>query len=994
MSHGVGRLIFVSAFVSCLTASAFAQGGNATISGTVFDPNKAVLPGVTVTVTNDATGIARDTVTGAEGEFVVPTLPPGTYTIRAELSGFQSQTRSGVALLIGQEVEVDLTLGVAGVAETVTVSAEAPLIDTTASRIGANVTAREIDTLPSQGRNHLSLMQLVPGLVPDLTPGEFEGGNFNVAGRTTASNVWNVDGAANQDTDGGATGPQARITLDSMAEFQVLTHQYTAEYGGSSGVIVNAVTKSGTNAFTGRGFYYLEDDKLRAIDPFLKEEGVTENPESGRDTFGFNIGGPIVRNRAFFFFNAERNLIENAVVHQFPTEAAPIATDYADASIIKAMSTFARVDYNLTENNNLSFRWQREVAPAVGEDFECCQTLENRQIELDSNDRLINVQHTAIIGNAMTNELRFSHAGEDRVDGNLAVMGIDPANWRTTGWINDLEYVGYGGRDQFDVGSLNAYEDYATGLAAAHGGAFSRNYTLQNTLTYVVGGGAHTLKGGFTYNKVMVRPQRIGANDNGTFEFLHNTPFNPANPRSFPSRFSIVMGDIEIDAEDTWLNGFVQDQWRLTDRLTLNLGLRYDYQDQTPNTKDALAPRLGFAYDVGGAGRTVIRGGVGRFYEYALIPVGVNLARRGPLGTVFTFDTGEDESPLAGRLPADPCLQPTLNGGLAAISPNCRARLAAIRNSLQPGAGAEFVNTEPWLDGDREMGYLWSYSLGIKRELLPNLGVSIDYVGNRGRNQTAQIDISEGPVGANGRIRRLTPAEFDAAGTLIPAVARNAAFQRVLQYQTLSDFDSKFNSLELSVEKRFSNRWSGRAAYTLAYAKDVVPQNPALNARVSNDLDPLQDYGRSNFDNRHAFVTGFSVNPFGGLTTGAIFRYYSGYPINETIGTDVNGDRDNNDRPVRGVHDLNRPIVSDVDDTGRAVRNGIDGESAKNLDVQVQYIFNLPRSQTFGLFWETYNAVNWINYGNPTANRNSSRFLEPDEAGPMRSMQLGVRYTF
>ena len=993
MFKRIARTVGQTALLVGLAAPAFAQG-DATILGTVFDQAKAVLPGVTVTVTNEATGIARDTVTGPEGDFVIPTLPPGTYTIAAELSGFQPQTRSGVTLLIGQEVEIDLTLGVAGLAETVTVSAEAPLIDTTASRIGANVTARDIDTLPSQGRNHLSLMQLVPGLVPDLEPGEFEGGNFNVGGRTTASNVWNVDGAANQDTDGGGTGPQARITLDSMAEFQVLTHQYTAEYGGSSGVIVNAVTKSGTNTFSGRGFYYLEDESLRAIDPFLKEEGVTENPESGRDTFGFNVGGPIARNRAFFFFNLERNLIENAVVHQFPAEAAPIATDYADASIIKALSTFARVDYNVTPSNNLSFRWQREVAPAVGEDFECCQTLDNRQIELDSNDRLINLQHTALIGNRATNEVRFSHVGEDRVDGNLAVMGIEPAQWSTSGWIDDLEYVGYGGRDQFDVGSLNEYEDFATGLAAAHGGAYSRNYTLQDTLTYVSGGGGHTFKTGFTWNKVMVRPQRIGSNDNGTFEFLHNTPFNPANPSTYPSLFSIVMGDIEIDADDTWVNGFVQDQWRLNDRLTLNLGLRYDYQEQTPETRDALAPRIGFAYDVGGVGRTVVRGGVGRFYEYHLIPVGVNLARRGPLGTVFTFDTGEDESPLEGQIPSDPCLQPLLDRHLATMSPACRARLEAIRNSLQPGAGAEFVNTEPWIDGNREMGYLWSYSLGVKHELMPSLGVSVDYVGNRGRNQTAQIDISEGPPAANGRIVRLTPAEFDPSGELIPAVARASSFRRVLQYQTLDAFNSDFNSLEMSLEKRFSNRWSGRAAYTLSFSKDVVPQNPGLNARVSNDLDPRQDYGRSNFDNRHAFVTGFSVNPIGGLTTGAIFRYYSGYPINETVGIDVNADRDNNDRPVRGVHDASLPIVSEVDSTGTAVRNGIDGESAKNLDLQVQYVFNLPANQTFGLFWETYNALNWINYGNPTGNRNSSRFLEPDEAGPMRSMQLGVRYTF
>ena len=174
----------------------------------------------------------------------------------------------------------------------------------------------------------------------------------------------------------------------------------------------------------------------------------------------------------------------------------------------------------------------------------------------------------------------------------------------------------------------------------------------------------------------------------------------------------------------------------------------------------------------------------------------------------------------------------------------------------------------------------------------------------------------------------------------------------------------------------------------------MLPQGSALNARLSNDQNPRADYGRANFDNRHAFVTSLNVNPFGGLSAGAIFRYYSGYPINETIGTDVNGDRDNNDRPVLGVHDASRPIVSPVDSEGRAIRNGIEGESTTLVDLQVQYVFNLPSTQTLGLFWETYNALNRINYGNPTGNRNSSRFLVPDEAGPMRSMQLGVRYTF
>ncbi len=372
----------------------------------------------------------------------------------------------------------------------------------------------------------------------------------------------------------------------------------------------------------------------------------------------------------------------------------------------------------------------------------------------------------------------------------------------------------------------------------------------------------------------------------------------------------------------------------------------------------------------------------------------MNLARRGGLGTVYTFDTGEESSFENGRIPSNPGLQPTLSGRLAAISAACRAQLTSLRSSLQPGAGAEFVTDEPWIDGNRELGYLWSYSLGLQRELVPNVGLTIDYVGNRGRNQSTQIDISEGPAGANGRITRLTPAQFDPTGALIPSVARNVDFGRVLQYQTLDALNSDYDSLELGLDKRFSNRWSGRVAYTLAKSHDVAPQTSTLDARVSNDLDPRMDYGRSSTDNRHAFVTGVNVTPFGGLGVGAIFRYYSGYPINETTGTDVNGDRDDNDRPVRGIHDATRPIVSDLDENGRAVRNGIDGESTKVLDLQVQYVLNMPGNQTIGFFWETYNALNWINYGNGTGERNSSRFLVPDEAGPMRSMQLGVRYTF
>ena len=209
------------------------------------------------------------------------------------------------------------------------------------------------------------------------------------------------------------------------------------------------------------------------------------------------------------------------------------------------------------------------------------------------------------------------------------------------------------------------------------------------------------------------------------------------------------MGNIEVDSDDDWLNGFVQDQWRVTPNLTLNLGLRYDYQELTPETSSGFAPRLGFAYDPTGAGKTVIRGGIGKFYEYTLVGVANTLNRFGVYGQTFTFQTNEDTSADRGVIPTSHvCLQPAGSSGLAVISPACRTFLTGIRNSLQPGASTQFVNTEPQLDGDRRMGYLWWYSVGVKHELGPGLAVGVDYVGNRGRDQTAQIDISEGPVGA------------------------------------------------------------------------------------------------------------------------------------------------------------------------------------------------------------------------------------------------------
>lgn len=973
-------LVAIAAVVTLHAAPALAQGGRAEINGTVLDQDKGVVPGAAITVTNEATGLERTTVTEMDGRFVVATLLPGTYTIQAELQGFQTQTRKGVTVSVGQELTLELTLSIAALAEEVTVTAAAPIVEVTASKVGVNITNEEIDKLPSQGRSQLSLMQLVPGLTPSLASGTFEGGQYNANGRDTGSNLFLVDGVYNNDDRlGGAQGTQARVSLDSMAEYQVLTHQYTAEFGGSSGVVVNAVTKGGSNQVFGRTFLYYQDNSLDATDYFLKKAGE-KNPESGNKVFGGNLGGPIVRNKAFWFFNVERALQNEAANLNFPSQAAPVAVSYSDTTDIEAVNTFLRFDYQASRNHNLSFRWIREAALTVGENLEAnLSTPDNVFIENDSGDQVFSGNWTTVIRNNATNEFKVTHVRENLLQGNSQYFD------------DRYNFIELNGRDQFDIGSQNSHPDFTAGPRASHGSARVRSYVVDDAFTYVrpAWGGDHTVKAGWSYSRNLARPQIVGANDNGTFGFqASNLPFDPSNPLTYPTRFQIRLGQIYFPLTDWRTNAYVQDKWQVGKQLTFNLGLRYDYQHITSQTKDALAPRIGVAYDVTGSGRTLLRGGAGKFYEYQLLGIQGTLLQQAMIGPSFLYDTGQDLSANRGVIPALPCLQPTGQGGLAVIGAACRTFLDGLRAQVNAGG---FVNTEPTIDGTRKLGYLWSFSVGLKQELFPALAASVDYIGNRGRNQTGLVDINE-PVN---RVRPGVNA-FDPTRALIPASARGAAFQRVLQFQTRDDLNTDYNALELSLEKRSTQRWAGRFSYTLARARDVGSTGGGTSTaskRFSDDRNPRSDYGRANFDNRHAVAASANVDIWRGLGGGMVFRYYSGYPINETVGIDTNGDRDTFDRPVKGADDLTGPIRSPLDGSGRAIRNGLDGESQMILDGRLQYLWRVERSQ-IGLFLEAYNLTNRVNLDNPTGSRSSANFMVPITANNPRTVQLGVRYTF
>src|SRR4051812_1033627 len=421
--RGLGLTLAIL-FVSSLNV--FAQGGRSEVSGLITDAGGAVLPGVTITATNEGTGLERTTVTGDEGRYTIPSLLPGTYTIKADLAGFQSARRTGVVLNVGQEATLNLTMEVAGVAETLTVTAQAPLVESTSSRIGTNVTNAEIDSLPSANRNQFSLMQTIPGLVPVLQVGSFEGGQFSANGQATTNNLFLADGQNDNDSRrGGSQGTQARVSLDSMAEYQVQTHQYGAEYGGSTGVVVNSVTKSGTNKVSGRVFEYFQDNKLQATDYFLKQDG-RENPDSGSNVFGGSIGGPIVKNKLFYFFNYEGTNASEAANLNFPAAAAPLAVPYSTTTKFSGPNTFLRLDYHLSSNNQFSFRWTREKIITERDTIEDDKAiLDAARYENDAGDQVFSGSLASVLNNKTTNEIKVGHVRESLLQGPRVLFDKD-----------------------------------------------------------------------------------------------------------------------------------------------------------------------------------------------------------------------------------------------------------------------------------------------------------------------------------------------------------------------------------------------------------------------------------------------------------------------------------------------------------------------------------------------------------------------------------------
>ncbi|HKC55859.1 MAG TPA: TonB-dependent receptor [Vicinamibacterales bacterium] len=989
---GVIAVAFILSFVPV-----FGQGGVAELNGIALDQSGAILPGVTLTVTNETTGLVRTVVSNDTGRFVLPALQPGRYTMTAELTGFQTQTRTGLVLAVGQAVTLNFTLPVGTLTDQVIVTGDAPLVEPTTTQLGTEMRQRDIETMPIQGRQQYALLSLVPGVTPNLAPGTAQGTQYVANGRDASGNLYLIDGAYNNDDRSRSGGGQVgEVTVDSTAEFQVLVHEYGAEYGGAAGIIVNAVTKSGTNEFHGRAFGYYEDAKLNATNYFLKLAGKP-NPASGNRTYGADIGGPIFKNKAFFFFNYQHAELDSAANLIFPPEAAPLAVSYSTLTKIRDTNYFTRVDYQASRNHNLSFRYIVGPQTTIGDTLQTNKsTFENAIDEAKPFAGLFNGQWTAVLGNHVVNEMRMVRVGKNYANGDRSLFG--PGSLTTlpnVALLSGGQFLGLRGRDQLDVGSSQAHPDYSAGPYPSIGGWTQKDYSFSELFNYTPG--KHTLKLGFGASKNGGTNIR-GDNYFGTFSFGGNRPFDPADASTYPIRFQIRLGQFLAPDPDHRIDYFASDKWQATRNLTLSLGVRYDYQHIVPASKNAFAPRIGVAYAP--SDKTVIRGGFGKFYEYQAVTLASNKYVAQVISPSFLFDTGQDNSALQGTFPSNPCLRPGGLNGQAVIGAACRAQLVTTRDQVAAGS---FVNTEPILDGNHKLGYLLATTVGLQRELLPGLGVTVDFVSQLGRDQTARVDINEPRLLSPGAAcytalcasssdyGRPGVAIFDPTGTLIPASARSASFQRVLQYRTSPLFNTNYKGLEMGLTKRLANRWAGRFGYTLSRSRGI---GTTIETRVVDDLNPRSDYSLANLNNVHSVTAGASWEALPRLEIGPTFRYYSGNPVNETVGLDVNKDRDNTDRPVHGVNDLTMPILSPIGANGVAVRNGMPGSNSMFVDFHLAYGLQLRGTRTMDFTWEMYNVTNRVNFGNPVGNRLSPNFGKPITAGLPRSMQLGARFRF
>ncbi|HEX2491823.1 MAG TPA: TonB-dependent receptor, partial [Blastocatellia bacterium] len=893
---------------------AAAQVATGDITGRVVDPSGSVVPGATVTARNTGTGLTRAVTTNSDGDYTIPQLPPGVYEITVEARGFSRAVLKDAQVLVGARETRNFDLKAGAVTETVNVTTDVAAIETTKSDIGGVVTPGEVQNLPLINRTFASLSVIMPEARPvgNFDPTKTRIGNFAMNGGDGRQLDVNVDGGDNKDNVVGSL--LQNFAYESVQEFQVLQHRWTAESGRSVGGVVNVITKSGGNALHGSLFGNFQDEALRSRNFFEKPpgSGVAEvrKPDLSRQEFGGSVSGPIIKDKLFYFGALERfrdrqnNAVRPTLVAQI--QAIPgnqfvpqISTPYDD------WLATVKVDHRLTDNNSMFYRYsfQKNTAP-------------NDQIAVPANTDLSG-------GNTSDNKL---HSFVFNLTSTLGGTKLNQFAFHFQDFKNeilsvtDLPNITFPGGVQI---GQNPNVPQATLI---------RKYQLRDDFSWV--SGAHNVKTGVNY---------INTDLGGFFFFgvrghqvnFFDSPLTIANntnglyPQGFatPGAVRQITFSDGIGNHDQKVNQlalYIQDDWKVTSRLTLNLGLRWDANignlvDQTRNrtilllqqlshplarsiTSDPdklsrttpswteFQPRFGFAYDPKGDGRMVIRGGYGIFYDQLFQNLTLfSLTQSNPelfqtaltlvnnsvgVGQLSTFRFGIDPLP---QPPAGFSFSELAFGGFGRIN--------------DPNA------SEP---------YIQKFSIGIQKSLGSGFVLSSDYVHTLGLNESRVQNINPliasvcdprfpgatpaSPLCVRGVSSRLLDRAFVDAG--FPIVGPNARINQINMIGTTnrSLFDSWTTQLRgrlsqatfsISYVLANSRAWGGQPV--ASYSGNGIAITP------DNQFNP-EEFGPTRIDERHRIVLSGVFNLSGGIQLSPIMQFATSRPYSLNSGSDLDGD--------------------------------------------------------------------------------------------------------
>jgi hypothetical protein len=982
----------LAALALLLPAPLIAQQGTAQISGRITDSQGAALPGVAIVVRNEETGAVRELTSSAEGSYSAAQLTPGRYSVIGQLTGFRKAERTGLVLLVGTTLSINLTLQLGGIEESVTVTGQSPLVDTTTATVGGNVGTAELSELPAMNRNYFSAVALLPGV--QFSPSNQMGNDTIVAnGQTTQNTNVSVDGGYNADDAlGTSSGAQVRTALEAVQEFQVLTSMYDAEFGRASGAIVNAVSKSGTNQFKGVIFGYAASNALTAKDYFVERNNLTK-PTTTKREWGGVIGGPIVKNKAHFFFSLERQIDNPNRTRVF--EARP-EYNFSIAENRSDWNTLVRFDHQISKSHTWAVRWLRETAPqwyTIG----ARQTLESYQDETDLDQTAVGTL-TSVIGDNRVNTVRVARTWEHWWHGNEC--------FRAQGSAGGLEGFKFGeetsGSQALCAPQLNHPQLLAQASTEAQG-PWDSNFQVEDDFSWFIPGkkGDHELKFGARYNYTeLERVSQI--NENGQFTFPTNTAFNAADPRTYPERLTIRMGTFnEFIKNHSW-EFFAQDKWKINHRTTLSIGVRYDLEiipideagnplfangQSYPVDKNNFAPRIGFTRAFDDQGRSVLRAGYGMFYNRTILGAIDDALEfsKFTFSNVVNFpNASADPGPSAGRFPTDPML---VNGPVI--------NRALLNQMFPPGQSVRNQGVVVFDSPDRQQPYAHQATVGYGRELTATIAINADYIhsSNRdmflARNLNPMVRVNTSRTGALTRV--------DAFGVLGEPYTERVW---VMENTGYNDYDA----LNLSLEKRYANNWSGRISYSLSKSHGAAENQSDKNTfQTLTDLNLDEFEGPSSVDRRHILaINGRAEIPkTAGATVAATFRYMSGSPfsiINSNVDANRNGEL--NDPSPAGVYSGTAPgaaVMTNVENKGG--RNGAIGPDYLQLDLRAGWRGRVKADHTVEVFFDIFNVTNRANFENPAGDeRLTSTFLVLTNlrggGGFPRQAQFGVRYAF